>query len=150
MELIATLLIIGVVLMLLETVLPGMVAGIAGFCCLLAAVIVAYNQFGFQTGNAVLGGVVAALLVGMVLWVKFFPTSRMARPFVSHRVIGGTSEKCELLHKTGTAYTNLRPSGTALIEGERVDVVTEGSMISKGTPIQVVQIEGMRIVVRAV
>jgi len=33
--------------------------------------------------------------------------------------------KPELLHQTGTALTALRPSGTALIDGKRVDVVTE-------------------------
>ena len=49
----------------------------------------------------------------------------------------------------GVAYTQLRPSGTALINGKRVDVVTEGSLIEKGTAIRVVDTEGLRVVVRA-
>ena len=37
----------------------------------------------------------------------------------------------------------------ALIDGHRVDVVTEGPMIESGTPIKVVATEGLRTVVRA-
>jgi membrane-bound serine protease (ClpP class) len=50
----------------------------------------------------------------------------------------------------GIAQTNLRPSGTAMINGQRVDVVTEGPMIEQGAAIKVVAVEGMRVVVRAV
>ncbi|MDB6024318.1 MAG: rane protein [Verrucomicrobiales bacterium] len=151
MELIAALLIAGVVLMLLELILPGMVAGIVGFGCLVAAVIMSYSRFGSQTGNLILLCVVVALIGAAILWVRFFPDSPMARPFISKTSIGNIgAEKPELLNQTGTAHTTLRPSGTAVINGQRVDVVTEGTMIDRGTPIKVVQIEGMRVVVRAI
>ena len=48
------------------------------------------------------------------------------------------------------AYTNLRPSGKATIGDERVDVVTEGTMIDKDTPIRVIAVEGKRVVVREI
>ena len=54
-----------------------------------------------------------------------------------------------MLHQTGAALTLLRPSGTAVINGHRVDVVTEGAMIERNAPVQVVAVEGMRVVVRA-
>jgi membrane-bound serine protease (ClpP class) len=54
------------------------------------------------------------------------------------------------LHCSGTALTNLRPSGTALIDGKRVDVVTNGSMIERGAEVKVIAVEGARVVVRAV
>ena len=60
------------------------------------------------------------------------------------------AEKPDLLHQTGIAFTQLRPSGTALIGDRRVDVVSEGGLIEKGTPIKVVAIEGTRIVVRKI
>ena len=41
-------------------------------------------------------------------------------------------------------------SRTALINGKRVDVITEGSHIERGTPVIVVALEGMRVVVRAI
>jgi membrane-bound serine protease (ClpP class) len=151
MELVITLIIVGAILLLLETVLPGLVAGIIGFCCLIAAVYFAYEREGVETGNWVLMGVAVGLMIGFICWLKYFPNSRMARPFVSQTAIGDIkAEKPELLNQTGTAFTSLRPSGTALIDGKRVDVVTEGALIEKGTPVKVVAIEGMRVVVRAI
>jgi len=149
-ELIVVLLIVGAVLLILETILPGLVAGILGLICLLAGIIAGYTKFGAGVGNWILTGVVLGLVGGFAVWVKVFPDTRMARVFVSKRVVGNIdAARPELLNQTGTAYTQLRPSGTALINGKRVDVVTEGSLIERGTPIKVVAIEGARVVVRA-
>lgn len=151
MELVATLLIVGVILLLLETVLPGMIAGIIGLSCLLAGVVVAYSRFGTSGGNIALIGTVVVLGVGLLVWMKFFPESRLGRTIISESTVGNIdAEQPQLLHQTGTAFTNLRPSGTAVIDGRRVDVVTEGSMIAKGTPVRVVALEGIRVVVRAI
>ena len=150
METVITLLIAGVVLLLLETVLPGMIAGAVGFCCLVAGVFLGYKQ-GVQIGNIILFGVVSGLIVLALVWIKYFPQSRVGRIFVSQQTVGeiGT-RKPELLHQTGAALSHLRPSGTALINGKRVDVITEGSHIERGTPVRVVALEGMRVVVRAI
>jgi membrane-bound serine protease (ClpP class) len=149
MALVITLLLVGAILLLLETVLPGMIAGIVGCCCLIAGVIMGYVEFGASTGTWILFATVVMLVVGFAVWARYFPESRFGRVFISQGVTGEIhAEKPELLHQTGTAFTQLRPSGTALINGQRVDVVTEGSLIEKGASIKVVAIEGMRVVVR--
>lgn len=150
MAMVVTLLVAGLLLLALETVLPGLIAGIAGIICLLAGVLVAYRELGVPAGNAVLVLVAGLLVAGCFLWLRFFPRSWLGRRFVSERVSGeiGT-EKPELLNQTGTAVTNLRPSGTALIGGRRVDVVTEGPMVERGSPVRVVAVEGIRVIVRA-
>lgn len=48
----------------------------------------------------------------------------------------------------GVALTDLRPSGTADFAGERVTVVAESGVIERATPLQVVAVEGYRVVVR--
>ena len=48
----------------------------------------------------------------------------------------------------GVAKTDLRPSGRALFT-EMVDVVSAGDFISIGSPVQITQIEGTRVVVMA-
>ncbi len=150
MTTIVILLILGAALMFLETLLPGLIAGIIGFICLLIAVVLGYGE-SFSTGNIVLGIVIVGLTAGTWAWLKFFPESRMARRFVSHHAVGDLGvEKPELLHGSGTALTQLRPSGVAQINGQRVDVLTEGGLIERGTPVKVVAVEGARIVVRAV
>jgi membrane-bound serine protease (ClpP class) len=150
MEWVITLLVAGAVLLLLETVLPGLIAGILGVLCLIGGVVQAYIVYGATIGSYVLIGVIVGLMIGTFLWIKYLPTSRAGRVFASDRTIGDIhADRPELLHQSGTAVTTLRPSGTALINGRRVDVVTEGGMIAPQTPVKVVAIEGMRVVVRA-
>lgn len=149
MALIITLLILGAVLLFLETLLPGLVAGIIGFICLMAAVILGYRDFGYQTGSLILAGVLVGLMIGTWCWLKFFPESRVARKFISRSSVGELGvEKPELLNATGVALTRLRPSGVANINGQRVDVVTEGGLIEREAAVKVVAVEGTRIVVR--
>lgn len=151
MTLIIILLVVGAVLMFLETFLPALITGIIGFLCLVAAVILGYTQFGLQTGNLILGGVLAGLVVGVCCWLKFFPESRVARLFISRSAVGELGvDKPELVNCTGVTITQLRPSGTAFINGKRVDVVTEGGLIEQGASIKVVAVEGLRVVVREV
>ena len=42
----------------------------------------------------------------------------------------------------------LRPAGLAEFDGERIDVVSEGSFIDRGVKIKVAKVEGTRVVVR--
>jgi membrane-bound serine protease (ClpP class) len=151
MALIAILIAVGLILLFLETILPGLIAGFLGLCALFAAIVYSYVEFDMRTANTILLAVLALLIVGTLLWVKFFPESAVARMFVSRRQIGTVAvEKPELLDQVGIALTRLRPAGTAMISGKRVDVVTEGGFIEKDTPVKVVALEGLRVVVRAV
>ena len=151
MTLIIVLLAVGAILMFLEVFLPGLVAGTLGFLCWVAAVILSYRDFSLQTGNLMLGGVLAGLVIGVFCWLKFFPESRIAELFISRRTVGELGvTRPELLHRTGVAITQLRPSGTAFINGKRVDVVTEGGLIDHGASLKVVAVEGLRVVVREV
>jgi membrane-bound serine protease (ClpP class) len=151
MTTVVILLVAGALLILLETILPGLIAGIIGFCCIGAGLALAYMRFDFQTANTILAVVMIAGVIGTILYIKYFPESRTAQVFVSKRAIGeiGT-ENPALLNQTGEALTTLRPSGTAMINGKRVDVVTEGGFIQPGQPIKVVAVEGLRVVVRPI
>jgi membrane-bound serine protease (ClpP class) len=151
MALIITLLILGAVLIFLETLLPGLIAGIIGFICLMAAVVLGYRDYGYQTGTMILAGVIAGLMAGVWCWLKFFPESRMAKKFISRSAVGELGvDRPELLNQTGEALTQLRPSGTAKINGQRVDVVAESGLIERNAKIKVVVVEGARIVVRGI
>jgi membrane-bound ClpP family serine protease len=50
--------------------------------------------------------------------------------------------------ETGIALTKLRPAGKAQINGRRVDVITQGQMLDEGCPVEVIEVSGIRIVVR--
>ena len=56
--------------------------------------------------------------------------------------------RASLVGARGEALSELRPGGFALIDGQRVDVITRGDVIPRGAPIEIVADEGYRRVVR--
>ena len=54
-----------------------------------------------------------------------------------------------LAGQSGQSLSPLRPAGVALINGQRVDVVTNGEFIEPETEVEVVAVEGSRVVVRS-
>ncbi len=148
---IATLLILGAVLLFVEIFLPGMICGIIGLGCLVAGIAMAYTRYGTSSGSLVLLGVGVALVAGVIAWFKYFPSSRLGQTFVSRGSSADMPSTADgLLNQTGVTHTKLRPSGIAIINGKRVDVVTEGPFLESGTQVKVISTEGMRVVVRAI
>jgi membrane-bound ClpP family serine protease len=54
------------------------------------------------------------------------------------------------MDREGEVITDLRPAGMALIDSQRVDVVTDGEYIEAGTRIVVTRVTGNQIVVEAI
>jgi membrane-bound serine protease (ClpP class) len=91
----------------------------------------------------VAGGALAVL-------TRFLPRSRLGRVLILDDAVGSAGgEPASLLHRTGVAHTALRPTGKALVDGRRIDVVSEGDFIERGTAIEVVEVAGPRVVVRS-
>ena len=65
-------------------------------------------------------------------------------------LLPGAAKAAALLGATGVTTTVLRPAGTVLFGDEFVDVVTEGGYVAAGTRVQVIEVEGTRLVVKAV
>ena len=59
-------------------------------------------------------------------------------------------DKSRFLGAIGVCVTDLRPAGTIAIEGEPVDVVTEGSFVKQGESVKVVNVDGSRVLVRQI
>jgi membrane-bound serine protease (ClpP class) len=147
------LIIAGVILIVVEVFLvPGtFVAAVLGLAAITFAVIRIFQD----ESIAVLGwtALFGSALLAALLWL--FPRTRMAsRLMLSTRLVttdtaGGTqgSPWEQLLGRTGTATSDLRPAGVARIAGERVDVVTQGDFIPVGSRITVLRVEGNRIIV---
>ncbi len=49
--------------------------------------------------------------------------------------------------REGVAETMLRPAGISDFDGVKLDVVTRGEFVPKGTAVRVIKVEGRRIVV---
>ncbi|MFL5330433.1 MAG: NfeD family protein [Gemmataceae bacterium] len=104
-------------------------------------------------GVALTGSVIAAFTVA-----RFLPNIPVANRLVlmppDEAEFGpaptASPETLALLGAIGTAATMLRPAGMARFGDRFVDVVSEGGFIPPGTAVQVVEIEGNRVVVKGV
>ncbi len=146
-----TLLGAGLFMVILEMFLPGMVMGLLGALSILAGVIYAYAAFDANVGNIVLIATLFGSLVLFSIWMKVFPNSPIGKLLTLKSAISeGTAiaDKSNLLGRRGKALSFLRPAGVALIDGTRVDVVSETDLIEAGSEIEVVKVEGLRVVVR--
>lgn len=59
-------------------------------------------------------------------------------------------DKKKFLGAIGVCVTDLRPAGTITVEGEPVDVVTEGNFIKKGDIVKVINVDSSRVLVRQI
>ena len=60
------------------------------------------------------------------------------------------TDKSKFLGAIGVCVTDLRPAGTITVDGEPLDVVTEGSFVKAGAQVKVINVDGSRVLVRQI
>lgn len=150
MMMIVALLVAGLVLLIAEIMLPGAVMGILGLGCIATGLVLSFAH-GALVGGICTAAVAVAGLIGLWMWIKFFPNSRIGHRMFLRKTAkawhGWEVQNSTLLGQAGMAQTLLRPVGVAQINGQRVDVITRGETIEAGQPLTVIHVEGNRIVV---
>ncbi len=144
-----TLFIIGLTAITIELFIPGAIVGICGAGCVVTSIIFAYLHVSNLLGHILLGIGICFIPIFFITWYKLL-TKTFAVKASEEGFASSTDKRDDLLSAEGVAVTTLRPSGTANINGHKVDVVSEGEMISKNTRIKVTDVKGNRIVVRPV
>lgn len=155
--------IIGVALLLVEIfVIPGFgIFGIAGIILMVAGLFMGLvSDFPLVETDMLSLAIIqlagSFFLSGVVLYflIKTLPKTNIWNKLILSKGIkatsGYTSNKDfeHLIGLSGDALTDLRPSGTAIFEGKRYDVVTQGDYIVKDSKIEVIETEGSKIVVK--
>jgi len=170
----------GIGLILLEIfVIPGFgVFGVSGGLAIVFSIILASQTFIIPTTSEQVGqlGETMGALCGAVVSVVFlavFAGSFVRRiPGLKHLVLAPPSEEVAgpildpalageealsigeqdpaLISKQGVSFSTLRPAGRARIEGQLIDVVSEGDFIEPGTAVEVIEVSGNKVVVRAI
>ena len=152
---------LGLGLIALEVfVIPGFgVAGILGITLMLGSVFFVFDKaYEFRTAvmwlsiSVILSAGLAILAAVLLPETQLF--RRLALSTVMDTEMGYHSSSSEdfqaYLGQSGTALTPLRPSGTARIANNRVDVVTVGDFIAPDSNVKVVSVEGSKVFVEAV
>lgn len=161
--------IVGVICLLLEIfVLPGFgIFGITGMGLLGLSLLMATQDFlipqtqkqwqqleGNGLSIAIAGIVVAGIVAVQVFWFDSLPGMKpfQLRPEQLPPVSPAVAETHPAMKikvgDPGTAYSDLRPSGKAMLDGELVDVLSEGDYVEQGSLIYVLRIEGNIVTVR--
>jgi len=149
---------LGLLLVAVEIFVPslGLLSLMAG-ACFIASITFAFQEsrtwgFGF------LGGTLIVVPILIVVAFKVLPVTPIGKRMIlagpdRTRAVRGadvsSAPRHGLLDREGVAATTLRPAGVVEIDGERVDVITEGEWVDAGTAVVVTEVEGNRVVVRA-
>ena len=142
----------GIVLLAFEVVLPGAVLGIAGGTAIVAGVIVAFVDYGFNGG--VMACTVALVLTAIALYLEFsiLPRSRVARSLSMTATVAGTSQpviadRKQIVGRQAVAVTALAPSGYVEIDGRRYEAFARHGHTQPGERLEVVDLDNFRLIV---
>lgn len=145
----------GILLLVSEIFIPSFgILGLLGILSLGGGIVLAARDT--DQGLWMLGISAIVGIVLLILIVKYFSHRGVWHRFIlkdqltEEKGYSSTSPKVRYLGKGGQAVTPLRPAGSAMIDGDKVDVVTDGEFIAAGSSIVVIQVEGVRVVVREV
>ncbi len=144
----------GLLLITVEVYLiPGFnVIGILGALLMVFAVGYTYSESGLLGGTIALSGTLGSGIVLFVVlwrsgaWDRFILSTTLKTE--SDAASRESDERARYLGRTGVAMTPLRPTGIAEIDGERVEVSTEGEFIAAGSNIRIVAMDRRRFFAR--
>lgn len=145
--------VVGVILMIAEIFVAGFgIIGLLGVLSLGTGVVMAAYDTTYGL-KVMLFAIIVSVVVGIVLF-KYFGHLGMWRHLIlddrQEKEAGYTPNRSlrHMMFQVGRTVTPLRPSGSAVFHGQRFDVVSEGAFLPVDTDVQIVLIEGTRIVVR--
>ena len=144
--------ILGLAFIILELYTPGIgIPGFIGGVSLIAFILITGQN---ATQRLILTGIL--IVICAILFVIFFTLlskRRLPKALIldtSEEGFTGAEDRSFLLGKTGVVLSTCRPAGNADFDGLKLDVVSRGEFIEKDKKIEVIEIEGNRIVVKEV
>lgn len=148
----------GVLLLVLEFfVIPGFgFAGIIGFLSLLGSIFWSYQFSGVEDALWVVSMSLLGILSGIFMLYKSLPyLMKKNQHIFLNEVLASDSQKINekfqaLLNEQGLTLTSLRPAGMIELNNQKVDAISQGEYIEKNEKVQVVQIEGTKVVVKKI
>ena len=142
----------GIVLILAEFIVPGMICGILGGAMVIASAVIGCRTFPEYSVMIVVGeivGVFISVVFGMFLLSRTRAGKRLILDSSQQAGAGWVAAESDtsLLDAHGEVFTALRPAGTIMVNGKRIDAVSDGTFIDKGVRVRVLEVHGSRVVV---
>lgn len=144
----------GIFLMVVEIIIPDFgLIGIAGFVMLALGFFLSSENIWGSIMDISLAVVISGIATSVMIkkGYKLLPGREklvLSSALGRERGYSAGNDYSAYLGKKGIASTTLRPSGKATVDGDILDVVSSGAIIYEGAPIQVVHVEGIKIIVK--
>ena len=143
--------VIGILVIIAEIFIPsfGLLTVIA-LSVLFYSLYLVFTTISTTAGMIFTGLDIALLPVLIIFGMKILARSQLSLKRELSKQDGVASQRQGLenyLHMKGISVTDLRPSGMAVINSQRLDVVTDGEYIDAGTAIVVTGVTGNQIIV---
>jgi membrane-bound serine protease (ClpP class) len=153
---------LGVILLLVEIfIIPGFgIVGMLGIIFMISGLFLGLLPDSFMKDSGFisiaiiqLAGTFVATAITIYILAKILPKSKTFNKMILNEALetksihSNRTEYEKMVGMSGKSVTDLRPSGTGYVDGNRVDVVTEGDYINRDTEIIVKRVEGAKIVV---
>lgn len=143
---------LGIVLLVLEVVVPGGVLGVLGTVSMLAGCLVAFHEFGVRGGSV---ATLAALVsLGLAVYVEFglLPKTRVGKRLFLEQSVDAASQPLPADPKAAIGQivetlTILAPSGYVLYDGHRCEARSQSGLIAKGMRVRVVAVDNFSLIV---
>lgn len=147
--------ILGFALIVGELFIPGGIIGVIGAALVIISLLFAGENVVYMAYSILIAIIIAVL--GMVIMMKFLGKNLHFFNKLILRDATTTDEgyvsnenRVDLLGKVGVTITPLRPAGSIQVDNERLDVVSQGSYINSDKKVEIIRVEGSRIVVREI
>lgn len=149
--------VVGLASILLEFFIPAFgLIGLIGTGSVIAGIVLAF-RISTTLGSVFLISSLVLIPVLMMIFFRIFPKTFIGKKLILHRKLEtedgytATADDYTVLeNKTGLASTDLRPSGTVVIDDKKYSAVTSGEYIERSKNIIVIKTEGSRITVAEV
>jgi len=148
---IAAMIVFGFVLIVIEIfITPGFIVGVIGVAIVALGIGFTYKEFGTENGNITLAVSSFLMVSGILFAFKQGVWSRLAiKDEITAKAANLNNDSVHLGDR-GVALSSLRPSGMAMINGQKIEVHSESEMLSTNDEIEVIKKINNRIIVKKV
>jgi membrane-bound serine protease (ClpP class) len=152
------LMLIGVIAIVMELFIPSAgIIGVIGLACIVCGVVFAYKDLGVVMGTVFLLGAVICVPLMIALSFKVFPQTYFGKKLILTKSEEKTdgfrahgNDYQDLIGQEGQSVTFLHPTGIALFNEKKYNVLTSGDFVEKNSNIKVVAIKGNNIIVKKI
>ena len=148
--------VVGIGLLVLEAFMPGFgLPGISGIVLEIVAIVITWFNHGPMAALGMTLVILSIIAIAISVSLRSAAKGKLSKSkIILHDAetdaagYRATEDMEVFLGREGVTTTVLRPTGMADFDGVRLNVISEGDYVESGTAVQIVRVEGSRVLVR--